>query len=68
MATIVDARGFSCPQPVIMTRKAIQAGEFPIEVLVPSPRAKTCGAWPKRLASRCASRRWGTNSNWRSPS
>ena len=34
MATIVDARGFSCPQPVIMTRKAIQAGEFPIEVLV----------------------------------
>ena len=35
MATVtVDARGFSCPQPVIMTRKAIQAGEFPIEVLV----------------------------------
>jgi tRNA 2-thiouridine synthesizing protein A len=30
----VDARGFSCPQPVIMTRRAIQAGEFPIEVLV----------------------------------
>ncbi len=34
MTTTVDARGFSCPQPVIMTRKAIQAGEFPIEVLV----------------------------------
>lgn len=35
MATVtVDARGFSCPQPVIITRKAIQAGEFPIEVLV----------------------------------
>ena len=34
MATIVDARGFSCPQPVIMARQAIQAGEFPIEVLV----------------------------------
>lgn len=34
MATTVDARGFSCPQPVIMTRKAIKAGEFPIEVLV----------------------------------
>ena len=31
---IVDARGFSCPQPVIMTRNAIQEGEFPIEVLV----------------------------------
>jgi tRNA 2-thiouridine synthesizing protein A len=34
MAKVVDARGFSCPQPVIMTRKAIQTGEFPIEVLV----------------------------------
>jgi tRNA 2-thiouridine synthesizing protein A len=30
----VDARGFSCPQPVIMTKKAIEAGKFPIEVLV----------------------------------
>ncbi|MEA3339179.1 MAG: sulfurtransferase TusA family protein [Chloroflexota bacterium] len=30
----VDARGFSCPQPVIMTRNAIKEGEFPIEVLV----------------------------------
>ena len=30
----VDARGLSCPQPVIMTRKAIKADEFPIEVLV----------------------------------
>ena len=34
MTTTVDARGFSCPQPVIMTRKAIQDGQFPIEVLV----------------------------------
>jgi len=34
MTKKVDARGFSCPQPVIMTRRAIQAGEFPIEVLV----------------------------------
>ena len=31
---IVDARGLSCPQPVILTRNAIQAGDFPIEVLV----------------------------------
>jgi tRNA 2-thiouridine synthesizing protein A len=30
----IDARGFSCPQPVIMTKKAIEAGKFPIEVLV----------------------------------
>jgi tRNA 2-thiouridine synthesizing protein A len=34
MAHIVDARGFSCPQPVILTRNAIKAGDFPIEVLV----------------------------------
>jgi tRNA 2-thiouridine synthesizing protein A len=34
MAHTVDARGFSCPQPVIMARNAITAGEFPIEVLV----------------------------------
>ena len=34
MAQSVDARGLSCPQPVILTRNAIKAGEFPIEVLV----------------------------------
>jgi tRNA 2-thiouridine synthesizing protein A len=34
MPKVVDARGFSCPQPVILTRRAIQEGQFPIEVLV----------------------------------
>lgn len=35
MATVVDARGLSCPQPVIITRNAMkQAGKGPIEVLV----------------------------------
>ena len=34
MTTQVDARGLSCPQPVILVRNAIQAGNFPIEVLV----------------------------------
>jgi len=34
MAKTVDARGLSCPQPVILARKAITEGEFPIEVLV----------------------------------
>ena len=33
MAKVVDARGLSCPQPVILARKAIQEGAFPIEVL-----------------------------------
>jgi len=34
MAHTVDARGLSCPQPVILARNAIKAGDFPIEVLV----------------------------------
>ena len=34
MVHTVDARGLSCPQPVILARNAIQAGELPIEVLV----------------------------------
>lgn len=34
MTIQVDARGLSCPQPVILARSAIQAGDFPIEVLV----------------------------------
>lgn len=34
MNTIIDARGFSCPQPVIMSQKAIAEGKFPVEVLV----------------------------------
>jgi len=36
MKTTVDARGLSCPQPVILAQKAIQQGSFPIEVLVDS--------------------------------
>ncbi|NLE75772.1 MAG: SirA family protein [Chloroflexi bacterium] len=36
MAKVVDARGLSCPQPVIQARKAIREGQFPIEVLVES--------------------------------
>ena len=34
MAPTVDARGLSCPQPVILARRAVQAGEFPIEIWV----------------------------------
>jgi TusA-related sulfurtransferase len=35
MAT-VDARGLSCPQPVMLAKQAIDGGKFPIEVLVDS--------------------------------
>jgi len=34
MTTTVDARGLSCPQPVILAQKAIANGKFPVEVLV----------------------------------
>lgn len=34
MAKKVDARGLSCPQPVILATKAIESGDFPIEILV----------------------------------
>jgi tRNA 2-thiouridine synthesizing protein A len=30
----IDARGLSCPQPVILASKAIKEGDFPIEVMV----------------------------------
>jgi TusA-related sulfurtransferase len=36
MPKTVDARGLSCPQPVILARKAIEEGQFPVEVLVES--------------------------------
>ena len=34
MASKVDARGLSCPQPVILAGAAVSKAEFPIEVWV----------------------------------
>ncbi len=34
MATSVDARGRSCPEPVLMTRNALKSNEKNYEVLV----------------------------------
>lgn len=36
----VDARGLSCPQPVVMTQQAIKSGENNFEVLVNSVVSK----------------------------
>ena len=33
----IDARGFSCPEPVLMTKKALQELGKPLTVLVDSP-------------------------------
>lgn len=34
MVKLVDARGLSCPQPVILSRKALHENELPFEVVV----------------------------------
>jgi len=34
MAVVVDARGYSCPEPVMQMRAAVKKGDFPVEVLV----------------------------------
>ncbi len=36
----VDARGLSCPEPVILTRKALSGGEKSYEVLVDNPASR----------------------------
>ncbi|HOO55713.1 MAG TPA: sulfurtransferase TusA family protein [bacterium] len=40
MAIIVDARGLSCPQPVLMTIGEIKKGSDDIEVLVDTETSK----------------------------
>lgn len=39
MAKLIDAQGRSCPEPVILTRKALASKEDAYEVLVDSPTA-----------------------------
>ncbi|NLV74094.1 MAG: SirA family protein [Chloroflexi bacterium] len=38
--TIIDTRGLSCPQPVLLVRKAIEAGQKPLQVLTDSATAR----------------------------
>jgi TusA-related sulfurtransferase len=38
--TVIDARGLSCPQPVVLAKKAITQGLSSFEVLVSSEVAK----------------------------
>jgi len=41
MTKIVDARGLACPQPVILTKKALtEAGQEPVTTIVDSPIAE----------------------------
>lgn len=36
----VDARGLSCPQPVVLTKKALEASDDDLEVLVDNTTAR----------------------------
>ena len=36
----VDARGLSCPEPVMLTEEAVKSGERPVRVLVSEPHHK----------------------------
>lgn len=36
----IDARGLSCPQPVLLTMEAVKQGPGPYEILVDNPTAR----------------------------
>lgn len=36
----VDARGLSCPEPMMLTEEALKQGEYPVRVLVSEPHQK----------------------------
>ena len=38
---IVDARGLSCPEPLMLTAEALKSGEGPVKVLVSEPHQRT---------------------------
>ncbi|MGI6485402.1 MAG: sulfurtransferase TusA family protein [Tepidanaerobacteraceae bacterium] len=40
MVKTVDARGLSCPQPVIVTKKAMETSEENLEILVDNTTAR----------------------------
>ena len=37
----VDARGLSCPEPIMLTAEALKSGNGPVKVLVSEPHQKT---------------------------
>ena len=39
-AILIDARGLSCPQPVVLTNRAIEAGATNLDVLVDNEVSK----------------------------
>lgn len=37
----VDARGLSCPEPIMLTAEALKSAKGPVKVLVSEPHQKT---------------------------
>lgn len=37
----VDARGLSCPEPIMLTEEALKSADGPVKVLVSEPHQKT---------------------------
>lgn len=37
---MIDARGYSCPEPVIMLKKAMESGEQEYDMMVDNPTSK----------------------------
>ncbi len=55
MSVQIDARGLSCPQPVILSKQAILAGQFPIDVLVDSVTSREN---VRRMAEKAGCKVW----------
>lgn len=59
---IVDARGRSCPEPVVMTKKALETIQGEFQVLVDSEVArKMCKDLPKTKVVKSGWKREATN-------
>jgi len=54
MGTVIDARGLSCPQPVILTRKALQdaAGEEVVVLVDAMTQVHNCSRAAEKLGWR----------------
>jgi TusA-related sulfurtransferase len=37
---MIDARGYSCPEPVIMIKKAMESGDAEYDMMVDNPTSK----------------------------
>ena len=59
---VIDARGLSCPEPVVLLRAAMQSGEAAYQILVETtPPGRTPPAMPSTRAIRSRCRKTAAN-------